>query len=155
MIGKANILCILAFCGIATAESTYSYLPNSALTPGVVATVDTALVCEKSYPSRSRYVTRSTKNKVYMNYGVNKELCVKGCKIDHLIPLSIGGSNDIENLWPHEYGADWTVFAKTRLEVRLRKEVCGGKMPIVEAQQCIQKDWTQCYTRFYTPKEQL
>lgn len=130
--------------------SKYSYLPDMALTPGVVATTDTALVCEKDYPARARYVTPSTKNKVYAAYSVNKERCVKGCKIDHLIPLAIGGSNDKENLWPHEYGAEWNVFAKTRLEVRLRKEVCAGKMPIVEAQACIRNDWTKCFMRFYT-----
>ena len=136
----------------AMAGSKYSHLPDPVLTPGVVASTDTVLVCEKDYPARSRNVSNTKKNKVYQAYKVKKELCIKGCKIDHLIPLSIGGSNDIANLWPHEYGADWTVFEKTRLEVRLRKEVCTGKMPITEAQECVRKDWTQCFSRFYEHK---
>ena len=147
---KKFLLAILLISTSAIAGSKYPYLPDAKLTPGVVASTDTALVCEKDYPARTRYVTNTTKNKIYETHNVKKELCIKGCKIDHLIPLSIGGSNDKQNLWPHEYGADWNVFAKTRLEVRLRKEVCTGKMPIVEAQQCIQSDWTKCFERFYT-----
>ena len=146
---RRGLLLLLVLAAPAMAGSKYPYKPSQALTPGVIATTDTKLVCEKDYPARSRYVTNSTKNKVYALHKVDKIQCVKGCKIDHLIPLSIGGSNDIQNLWPHEYGADWTVFEKTRLEVRLRKEVCGGKLPIGEAQQCVQQDWTKCFLRFY------
>ena len=142
-------LILLALSVPAFAGSTYPYLPPAALTPGDVASTSPALVCEKDYPARARNVTESTKKKVYALHGVDKTKCLKGCKIDHLIPLAIGGSNDIKNLWPHEYGADWTVFEKTRLEVRLRKEVCGGKMPIMEAQQCVAQDWTKCFLRFY------
>ena len=150
---KALLVGILALLPLAAvAGSKYSYLPDPVMTPGVVASTDQALVCERDYPARSRYVTNTTKNKVYKAYKIKKELCTNGCKIDHLIPLSIGGSNDIQNLWPHEYGAEWTVFEKTRLEVRLRKEVCSGKLPIVEAQVCIQNDWTKCFERFYEHK---
>lgn len=145
-----RVLVVAAFLATTLAQATkYPYLPNPMLTPGVAATTDINIICEKSYPQRARKVSAATKNKVYRTYGVDKEQCVKGCKIDHLIPLAIGGSNDIKNLWPHEYGAEWNVFAKTRLEVRLRKEVCTGKLPIVEAQSCIRSDWTKCYLRFF------
>jgi hypothetical protein len=138
---------LLLFC--ATTAQSYPYLPSPELTPGLVASTDTVLVCAKDYPAKARNVSRSIKNKVYRAHKVDKERCNKGCKIDHLIPLSIGGSNDPRNLWPHEYGADWNVFSKTRLEVRLRKEVCSGRMEITQAQECIRKDWTQCFQQFY------
>lgn len=143
---------LLGFSFSVHAHSKYPYLPNPSLTPGVIASTNEAEVCEKNYPARSRSVSNSTRKKVYSAYNVNKQECKGGCKIDHLIPLSIGGSNAIENLWPHEYGADWSVFEKTRLEIRLRKEVCFGKMPIDEAQECIRKDWTKCFERFYEHK---
>lgn len=146
---KTYVFAIIALCASAHADSEYPYLPNPQLTPGVVQSTSVAEVCKKGYPERVRNVTGTIKNKVYKAYNIDKEQCVKGCKIDHLIPLSIGGSNDPKNLWPHEYGADWNVYAKTRLEIRLRKEVCLGNMPILEAQTCIQSDWTQCYLRFY------
>lgn len=147
------LLVMVALLVTPLAQATkYPYLPSTELTPGAVATTDVSVICEKGYPQRARKVSMATKNKVYRVHGVDKEQCTKGCKIDHLIPLAIGGSNDIKNLWPHEYGAEWNVFAKTRLEVKLRKEVCTGKLPIVEAQNCIRADWTRCYLRFFEQK---
>lgn len=144
-----RIFLALLFVGGPALASTYPYLPDPAKTPGVAASTDKELVCQKEYPSRSRNVSNSTKKKVYESYGVDKKLCTKGCKIDHLIPIAIGGSNEVGNLWPHEYGAEWNVFAKTRLEIRLRKEVCNGQIPITEAQACIANDWTECFKKFY------
>ena len=134
---------------ISTSSIAYDFLPNKNLTPGKAASTNVAEVCVKDYAIKSRNVTQSTKIKVYKQYGVSVDTCRKGCKIDHLIPLSIGGSNDITNLWPHEYGAEWTVFEKTRLEVLLRKEICNSGMPIAEAQSCIATNWTTCYNKFY------
>jgi hypothetical protein len=134
---------------IATSSMAYDFLPNAKLTPGKSASINIPEVCTKDYPLKSRNVTQSTKKKVYERYSVNVDKCRDGCKIDHLIPLSIGGSNDITNLWPHEYGAEWTVYEKTRLEVKLRTEVCSLRLPIQTAQQCIATNWTQCYNQFY------
>ena len=133
----------------ASAAGIYPFIPDKTLTPGDVASTNKKLVCEAGYPERARNVPRSQRNRIYRLHGVDKAKCVGDCKIDHLIPLAIGGSNSDKNLWPHEYGAEWTVFMKTRLEVRLRKEVCQNNMPIREAQQCIRDDWTACFTRFF------
>ncbi len=64
---------------------------------------------EIRYPSKIAYCKRNVetklKNKIFAQY--DKELgydCTKlprgDFKIDHFIPLSIGGSNDEKNLWP-------------------------------------------------------
>lgn len=60
------------------------------------------------YTKKVRNVTESEKKKVYSEYGLsgnNQGFCkgTQGCEIDHLIPLEIGGSNDISNLWPQPY----------------------------------------------------
>jgi hypothetical protein len=125
------------------------YLPNAELTPGHVASVSRAEVCQDGYPERARKVTAARKQLVYVHYGVDPATCRGGCKIDHLIPLAIGGSNDLANLWPHEYNAEWDVYEKTRLETRLRRDVCAGRTPIREAQACIRADWTACYERHF------
>ena len=127
----------------------YPYLPNSKMTTGVASNSTLAEICSKGYPERSRDVTSSTKSKVYKLYNVNLAKCRGGCKIDHLIPLSIGGSNDIGNLWPHEYNQQWSVYKKTRLEVRLRRDVCAGKRELEQARQCIASNWTTCYTSVF------
>lgn len=125
------------------------YLPNAELTPGRVDTTDRALICQATYSKDNRRVSGGTKDRVYDRYGVKKSNCRMDCKIDHLIPIAIGGSNDIRNLWPHEYGAEWSVYEKTRLEVRLRKAVCKQNMDVADAQNCIRNDWTKCYVKFY------
>lgn len=144
---KKFIFCISM---LFTATSmAYNFKPDTAMTPGAYASDDLKEICSAGYPERSRNVSDRTKLKVYSNYKVDIQKCRGGCKIDHLIPLSIGGSNDISNLWPHEYSQFWSVYKKTRLEVRLRREVCGGTLPLPEARDCIAKDWTACYNRFY------
>jgi hypothetical protein len=41
--------------------------------------------------------------------------------VDHLIPLELGGSNDIANLWPQSYVTVWNAHMKDRLENRLNR----------------------------------
>lgn len=145
----AAVLCSWVFSLSAHPVSKYPYIPDPKLTPGMAASTNKALICERDYARSSRRVTPSMRKKVYLAHGVDTAQCAGGCKIDHLIPLGIGGSNDPLNLWPHEYGAHWGVFKKTRLEILLRKEVCTGKLPLKEAQTCIQSNWVRCYQRFY------
>lgn len=145
---KKILLALL--CITPSALLAYDFLPNKSLTPGAYASNSVAEICESGYPERSRKVSKSTKDRVYQIYKVDIAHCAGGCKIDHLIPLSIGGSNDISNLWPHEYTQFWSVYKKTRLEVRLRREVCTGKLPLAEARQCIASNWTVCYNKWYS-----
>jgi hypothetical protein len=144
-----KILLVLALFA-PSALLAFDFLPNKSLTPGAYASNSIAEICEAGYPERSRKVSQSTKARVYELYKVDTKLCAGGCKIDHLIPLSIGGSNDISNLWPHEYTQFWSVYKKTRLEVRLRREVCGGTLALADARQCIASNWTVCYNKWYS-----
>jgi hypothetical protein len=140
---------LLALLIMPVSVLAYDFLPNKTLTPGAYASGSIKEICEAGYPERSRRVSQSTRKKVYARYNVDTSTCRGGCKIDHLIPLSIGGSNDISNLWPHEYTQFWSVYKKTRLEVRLRREVCSGALPLREARECIASNWTVCYNRWY------
>lgn len=47
----------------------------------------------------NRNVDSNMKKKVYEAYGV-PEKCRKRYTVDHFLPLSMGGSNEFENLWP-------------------------------------------------------
>jgi hypothetical protein len=41
------------------------------------------------------------------------------CEIDHLVPRSIGGADDVRNLWPEPYyNGTWTATIKDKLEAR-------------------------------------
>ena len=51
--------------------------------------------------------------------------------IDHLIPLEVGGSNDITNLWPQRKG---DAEQKDKLENELHARVCDGAIDVSTAQ---------------------
>ncbi len=70
---------------------------------------------------------------------------------DHLISLELGGSPDSpRNLWPepHHVIGGWGSYAKDRLENRLHRLVCGGRIPLAQAQYDISHDWIAAYRRY-------
>ena len=76
-----------------------SLYPNPALTPGAVLTTDASTICTPGYASSVRDVSTATKKQVYAEYGVTYPQPLGAYEVDHFIPLEIGGSNDIKNLW--------------------------------------------------------
>lgn len=62
---------------------------------------------------------------------------------DHFVPLEIGGHpTDPRNLWPQPIMKE---RMKDKLEQALNKAVCGRKMTLVAAQQCLMYDgWIAC-----------
>jgi hypothetical protein len=82
-------------------------LPDPKLTPGdVIADATKDDVCSPGWAREHRHVTDSDRAKVYAEYTDSARtcLCLGGagncCEVDHLIPLELGGSNDLKNLWP-------------------------------------------------------
>ena len=69
--------------------------------------------------------------------------------MDHLIPLSLGGSNSIPNLWPQSYHTTpWNAHVKDVLEVRLHNLVCNGKVDLQTAQHEIATNWIKAYQKY-------
>jgi hypothetical protein len=81
------------------AGPAYVY-PNPSLTPGAELTTDASTICTPGYASSVRDVSTATKKQVYAEYGVSYPQAPGAYEVDHFIPLEIGGSNDIRNLWP-------------------------------------------------------
>jgi hypothetical protein len=72
-------------------------------------------------PVCKRNVSYATKTKIYNRYDINESVR-KEYTIDHLIPLSLGGSNDESNLWPQHRS-----ISSSAIEFRLFKDVSDGK----------------------------
>lgn len=75
--------------------------PSPCLTPGVIRTSDPVVICVRGYATRTRRELSSAqwaarRRQVLARYGLAKN----PGEIDHFLPLSGGGANDLENLWP-------------------------------------------------------
>ncbi len=141
--------CISCVHGPSQHHLSQSSLPDKTLTPGDVLDVTTADICSPGYTIKVREVPAAIKRAVYSAYRKKpiQRIC---CKIDHLIPLELGGSNRIRNLWPQEYGGAWNAHDKDRLEARLHRLVCSGRLDLSVAQRAIADDWIAAY-RMYEP----
>jgi hypothetical protein len=132
-----------------------SYLkPDPTKTPGVADPALTAeVLCAKIFTTRDvRSVPQALKRRVYALYGManHKGACARskrGCEVDHLISLELGGANDVENLWPEPFGKPWGAEVKDKLENRLHKLVCAGEIDLDTAQREITTDWIAAYRR--------
>ncbi len=123
-------------------------LPNSELTPGDVLDVGTEALCTTGYSKTVRHVQADVKRHVYAEYGRTPEAGIC-CEVDHLIPLELGGSNRIENLWPQPYNLKWNARTKDSLENYLHERVCAGELSLQEAQAAIAKNWIDAYNQYY------
>jgi hypothetical protein len=73
-------------------------------------------------------------------------------EVDHLIPLELGGSNSIKNLWPESHRtASWNAQVKDRLESKLHELVCSGQLDLKTAQQAIASNWIEAYKLYVSP----
>jgi hypothetical protein len=114
-------------------------LPDPACTPGAVETTDMAIVCGQSTQER-RNVPASVHRQAFAEYGLAYPQAPGAFEVDHLIPLELGGSNDISNLWPESAPG---FRRKDKVENDLHRKVCEGQIPLERAQKVIAADWTQ------------
>ena len=137
---------LLTLCAF-QAHAADPILPDPKLTPGSVLTTDKTIICQPGYSKSVRHTSGRLKHEVYQEYGINK----KGghYEIDHLIPLSIGGADVRENLWPESRDTQpWNASAKDRLENYLHNGVCAGRIQVEEAQKAIASDWIGAYQTY-------
>ena len=100
------------------------------LTRGSRKSTVASTICTRGYTATVRNVSTQTKHAVYVEYGISRA-AQRGYVIDHLVPLEVGGANDIKNLWP-EPKADAKV--KDVLEGQMHAAVCNGSLSLTDAQ---------------------
>src|SRR5208337_3632047 len=122
------------------AGPAYVY-PNPSLTPGAVLTTDASTLCAPGYASGVRDVSTATKEQVYAEYGVSYPQALGAYEVDHFIPLEIGGSNDITNLWLEPATPAPGFHQKDQFENFEHGQVCNGTISVAEAQRRMASDW--------------
>ena len=69
----------------------------------------------------------------------------RGYGIDHVVPLELGGANDVRNLWPQPRAE---ARAKDRVEDTLHEAVCiTRRIQLADAQRRIARDWINAVPR--------
>ena len=115
--------------------------PDPHLTPGVTLSgVTREQVCRPGYARSARHVPPAEKADVFRRYRISRPP-PGAYEVDHLIPLELGGSNDVANLWPEPYKGSFGAHEKDRLEDRMRAGVCAGRLDLTIAQRNIASDW--------------
>jgi hypothetical protein len=122
------------------AGPAYLY-PNPSLTPGAVLATDASIICTPGYASSVRNVSTATKKEVYAEYGASYPQPTGAYEVDHFIPLEIGGSNDIKNLWLEPATPMPGFHQKDQFENFEHDQVCNGTISAAEAQSRMVSDW--------------
>lgn len=126
--------------------------PNKTLTPGAARLVGQKDVCAAADAQDNDpawLIPASVEQQVLQKYGIANSRA-KDYQLDYLIPPSLGGTADVQNLWPQpNSNSGWNAHAKDELENRLRQLVCDGRVSLPEAQHDLSGDWTQAYKRYF------
>jgi len=146
-------------------------LPNDSVTPGAVdPNVRGTEICVEnwthgsptpvqggslSYSKAARHKPKEVKDQAFTNYGIDDPRDNgHSFEVDHRVPLSLGGLDAIENLWPESRTAGgFNAWVKDRLDLRVWRLVCHPKpgdphVTLKQAQDAFLGDWTVAYKQF-------
>lgn len=112
---RLTILSLLALASAALAADIV--LPDPKLTPGDIRTNTVEGLLAVKSTKLIRNVPESERQEVFRRYGIPYNPRMPNWEVDHLLPLEIGGSNSISNLWPQSYiSVPYNAHAKDKLE---------------------------------------
>lgn len=145
--------------------------PDDAITPGAIdPTVQGATICKhdwaagspptetgtSTYSVAARHTSTAVKKQAFANYGLTDPM--DGgltYEVDHRVPLSLGGRDVIQNLWPQtrDRALPMNAWVKDRLEFRLYNLLCHAKpgdppITLEEAQQALLGSWIAAYNQY-------
>jgi hypothetical protein len=111
----------------------------------------------KTYSQAHRNVSEAKKKevrKLYMFFNPPEG----GYEIDHCFPVSAGGSNDVENLWPQPAENYWDgkrygFHEKDQLEAWGAREIKASRLDPKDFYRCVVSDWVACYQANIKEKE--
>jgi hypothetical protein len=159
-----------ALAGPASADD-WPKSPDHDLTPGKTVTITLTKICSTNWGTDQRLVTDAMKQQVIAAYHFDQNNCpksnlkgqlVRRLEIDHLVPRSLGGADDVKNLWPQCYELtkddkslqEDGAHKKDRLEQALSVKLCKkpSKALLARYQKAFKTDWLALYRNLYGNK---
>ncbi len=70
-------------------------------------------------------------------------------EIDHIIPLELGGSNSIANLFPEPGKGAANYHVKDAAENRAKDWVCAGRLSLAAARRGFAHNWEALYRQLF------
>jgi hypothetical protein len=142
---------VIGLLGAATmmvaADNGQVGLPSAFLTPGDAKKVTKEQICTPGYVASIKATKDSMKEEAFSRYGLRDGKSSTDV-LDHLIPVELGGTDSIENLWPEPVKGEWNAAQKDALEQKLLGMVCDGSLTVKQAQTAIKKNWVQAYQQY-------
>ncbi len=127
-------------------------LPDHACSPGAIFEDATKeIICVPGYTKTVRSVSTNMRKKVFAEYNISWPQPFGSYEVDHIIPLALGGSNDIANLFPEARQPQPGFQEKDVVENYLHEHVCSGEINLDAAQVQIANDWLAVYNNL-TPE---
>lgn len=147
---------VVALIAASTAHAEPRQIPDPTLTPGLALDgITSDKLCPiVALPQRS--ISTATRRRVFEQYKVT-DCVVSGSvpdgpptcgalyELDHLIPHSLGGADDIKNLWPERLDGPCNAKHKDKLEIAAHKEFCAGRLTLDAARALFTNDWRIAY----------
>jgi hypothetical protein len=134
-----------------TSKCVRSVRPDRACSPGAYySRLTRRVICASRFRTGSiRNVPQSEKFHVEREYGMAATYYGRTIEIDHIVPLELGGSNAIANLFPEPGSGAANYHVKDEVENRAKAEVCDGHLSLHAARQGFARNWEALYRRLF------
>jgi hypothetical protein len=128
-----------------------SAVPDRRCSPGgYYQRLTRGVICSASFhTSAIRNVPQTEKFAVEREYGMAAAYYGYSIEIDHIVPLELGGSNAIGNLFAEPGRGRASYHAKDALENRAKALVCDGRLSLAAARRGFATNWETLYRRLF------
>jgi Protein of unknown function (DUF3761) len=134
-----------------TSDCKRSPLPDRRCSPGGYYKLLTrAVICSSSFHTGTiRNVSQTEKFAVEREYGMAATYYGYSIEIDHIVPLELGGSNSIANLFAEPGSGRANYHVKDEAENRAKDWVCEGRLSLKAARRGFATDWERLYRNLF------
>jgi hypothetical protein len=134
-----------------TSRCLHSALPDRHCSPAAYySRLTKRVICGPRFRTGAiRNVPQTEKFQVEREYGMAATYYGRTIEIDHIVPLELGGSNAIANLFPEPGSGAANYHVKDTLENRAKADVCDGRLSLRTARRGFARNWEALYRRLF------